>query len=87
MRWNGYLSSLPGSRRWSIAAIVPRILDGELELGNKTDLQAPVIVRCVQNRTLEVRGSIPLGFTRKRSRRVEIRGGFVFGNRHRSAML
>ena len=30
------------------------------------------------NRTLEVRGSIPLGSTRKRSRRVEIRGDFVF---------
>ncbi len=67
----------------------PKISVEELTVGNDSPTQPGEISRCLDKRTLEVRGSIPLGSTRKRSRRVEIRGGFVFGaeaNRSRSVL-
>ena len=42
--------------------------------------QSHDIIQRLFDRTLEVRGSIPLGSTRKRRRRAEMRGVFVFGS-------
>ncbi len=72
------ITSSPHGR--TIAPLAPfrRILDGDFEQRNETHDQAREIVRHLENRTLEVRGSIPLGSTRKRKGLAAMRGLFVF---------
>jgi hypothetical protein len=48
-------------------------------LAERSLAQPHDIIQGLFNRTLEVWGSIPHGSTRKRNRRAEMRGVFVFG--------
>ena len=68
-----------GAGRTHGGAGVPQIPRRRIRAGEQTALQHRVIVECRHNRTLEVRGSIPLGSTRKRKGLAAMRGLFVFG--------
>jgi hypothetical protein len=57
----------------------PRFFDEESQIGEQSATRPRVLFERRHNRTLEVRGSIPLGSTRKRKGLAAMRGLFVFG--------
>ena len=78
---------MPGSLSAATGESFPHVLVGERALGERITVQHHGIVGRLHNRTLEVRGSIPLGSTRKRKGLAAMRGLFVFRRcRDRSAL-
>ena len=75
------MTLLLGVRASEVVSRVARDVDDDSPVRNESRVQPPEIVHACFHRTLEVRGSIPLGSTGKRRRLAEMRAVFVSGGR------